>query len=272
MPTPYNFGLHDVSEATTLYCQGAFLARRDWRAGKMEWLLQPLLIGHPMIGLVRGGLGRARSIARRLCATWRMNLVLYTAQLIEVWFHRPAGLDWAVNHHTPTCGPANPNPTEDTAVNWPLWFNLQGPAGGPEHTAQQDLYKWCTKPYNVIQVWRDTIDYLDPAVILYWAQNRHLLAANPQGLPAPLAILEGLRDVVRYLIKPVFEHLRRHPFQRHRRFTFGRHSDIYRSLYMFDRFTVPHTRELDHPANCRSVPPPRQGRHDWMDALDDEIR
>jgi hypothetical protein len=65
----------------------------------------------------------------------------------------------------------------------------------------------------------------------------------------------------------VFEHLRRHPFQRHRRFTLGRHSDIYRALYMWDRFTVPHTRELDLPANCRTVPLPRRGRHEWMDPL-----
>jgi hypothetical protein len=236
----------------------------------MEWLLQAFLFAHPTIGQMRGGMDRARNVARRLCAEWRMNLVFYTAQLIEVWLQRPAGLDWAARHYTPACGPANAAPTEDTVVDWDLWFDLQGNPGGPEHTAHDDLYRWCTKPYNVLLVWRDTVDYLDPAVVVHWAQNRHLHAANPQNLPLPLGILEGMRDVVRHLIKPVFEHLRRHPYRRHRRFTFGRHSDIYRSLYMWDHFTVPHTRELDNANNCRSAPVPRRNRHAWMNAVNDE--
>jgi hypothetical protein len=170
LPTPFTLTVIDLSKATTLFCQGVFLARKDRRAGQMEWLLKRFLFRHPQIRLVHGGLDRARNNARRLNAQWRppttrppttpsqlrlpppvgtprppfapppiphlllpppptrtsqfglppsvgtprpllapppippllprLNLVLHTAQLIEVWLQRPAGLDWAVSHHT----------------------------------------------------------------------------------------------------------------------------------------------------------------------------
>jgi hypothetical protein len=82
----------------------------------MEWLLRRFLFRHPLIRLARGGLDRARNIARRLNNEWRINLVLHTAQLTEVWLQRPAGLDWAVSHHTHACGPTNAAPIWLTQV------------------------------------------------------------------------------------------------------------------------------------------------------------
>jgi hypothetical protein len=269
VPQPLVLG-HILPEAVTIriYCQGLFLTRRDWRAGKAEVLLKRFFMRHPTIRLRAGGEEAAIRSAQKFNVEWRQNLVHNIAETIELWFERPWGLDWRAdnltNHYWTT---------EDSVVDWAVWFDLTQPAGSLDQVAHADMYRWCTKPYNIARIWRDTIDYLDPGEVDHWALHRNLLmpnAANPNNQVLPMRLLEGLRDVVRYMIKPIFEHLRQHLHRPKDRYTFGKGNDVYRYLHLLDRLTTCHVRELTDPANTRTALVPSNQRHDWMQNFNDE--